>query len=73
MTVTCLLIVYGLFTVLRNCGLQKLWMKRIIVLLRVPVVASFPGMDSVFWSCEDTFVEGVSMLGTVIKIEINLL
>ena len=48
-------------------------MKRIIVLLPVLVVASFPGMHSVFWSCEDTFLKGVSMLGTVIKIEINVL
>ena len=40
----------------------------IILLLPVPVVASFPGMDSVFWSCEDTLDEGVSMLGTVTKI-----
>ena len=43
------------------------------MLLPVPVVASFPGMDSVFWSWEDTFDEGVFMLGTVIKIEINVL
>ena len=33
----------------------------------------FSGNDSVFWSWEDTFDEGVSMLGTVIKIEINVL
>ena len=32
----------------------------IILLLPVPVVASFLGMDSVFWSCEDTLDEGVS-------------
>ena len=40
-------------------------------MLRVPVVASFMGMDS--WSWEEKFVETVSMLGTVIKIEINVL
>ena len=39
-----------------------------ILLLPVPVMASFPGMDSVFWSWEDTLDEGVSMLGTAIKI-----
>ena len=39
-----------------------------ILLLPVLVVASFPGMDSVFWSWEDTLDEGVSMLRTAIKI-----
>ena len=58
------------FKELRNT--KKLQMKRIIVLC-IPVVASFMGMDSVFWSCEEKFVEGVSILGTVIKIEINIL
>ena len=45
----------------------------IIVLLPVPVVASFLGMDSVFWYWVETFDKGISMLGTAIKIEINVL
>ena len=40
----------------------------IIVLLPAEVVASSPGMDSVFSCSEETFDETVSMVGTGIKI-----
>ena len=47
---------------------EKKWIKVIIVLLPAEVVASSPGMDSVFSCSEETFDETVSMVGTGTKI-----